>query len=145
MTLAWWATNQLVAKISLFSKLNFSPKREPTQSPITQMVATLLAGNDLLMTSPTNVPWGIGSLKLLEVRKYTKILFSVNFITLRWNLRGSIFTNHPIWVQEVTLNDYISKWRCLPLPLKSSIAVLFDAKSLDESLSPGVFPTKLVD
>ena len=42
--------------MSLFSKLqNFSPKREATQSPITQMVAKLLAGDDLLMTSPTNV------------------------------------------------------------------------------------------
>ena len=32
-----------------------SPKREPTQSPIAQMVADLLAGDDLLITSPTNV------------------------------------------------------------------------------------------
>ena len=42
--------------MSWLSKLqNSSPKREATQSPITQMVAKLLAGDDLLMTSPTSV------------------------------------------------------------------------------------------
>ena len=42
--------------MSLLRKLqNYSPKRDPTQSPITQMVAKLLAGADLLMTGPTDV------------------------------------------------------------------------------------------
>ena len=74
-------------------------------------------------------------LKLLGVKKYT--IFLVNFITLRWNLRGIIFAKHPIWVQEVTLNAYISKcwkWRWLLLPLKSSLVNALHNKSRSLSM-----------
>ena len=52
--------------MSLLSKLQyFSPKSKPTQSPITQMAATLVAGDGLLMTSSTNVHFEKASQQLL--------------------------------------------------------------------------------
>ena len=56
-------------------------------------------------------------------------------------MRGSNFAKHPIWVQEVTLNSYISKcWkrRWLLLPLKSSnIIGVFQLSSwLNSTASP---------
>ena len=60
----------LLRWMSLLSKLqNYSPKREANQSLITQVVAKLLARDDLLITSPTNVHF-IDWLKLSQQSLY---------------------------------------------------------------------------
>ena len=49
-------------------------------------------------------------LKLLGVRKYTKIFFFLLIsLLLRWNFRGSIFAEHPIYTISKISNAFISK------------------------------------